>query len=42
VTVNPEVKRTRVFKRGISNGLKDSIPLGGQFIPSSILGANLE
>jgi len=31
-----------VFKRGTSNGLKTSIPFGGQTVPISIVGVKLE
>jgi hypothetical protein len=30
------------LRRGISKGLKGLIPLGGQFIPKSMFGDNLE
>jgi hypothetical protein len=39
--VAPEVNNIRVFNRGTSNGLKTSIPLGGQILPISIVGAKL-
>jgi len=42
VTVSPEVNKIRVFNKGISRGLKGVTPLGGQFIPISILGDSLE
>ena len=41
VTVSPDVNRISVFKRGICNGLNGEIPLGGQFIPNSVVGDNL-
>lgn len=41
VTVAPEDKRIVVFNKGIWNGLKGWIPKGGQYIPISIVGANL-
>jgi len=41
VTVIPEDNKIAVFKRGIIKGLNGVIPIGGQFIPSSIAGDNL-
>jgi len=41
VTVIPDVSKITVFNSGIWNGLKGVIPIGGQFIPSSILGDSL-
>lgn len=42
VTVNPDESKIKVFNKGIWRGLNGLIPLGGQFIPSSIDGDNLE
>lgn len=42
VTEIPEVIKIIVFNKGILNGSKISIPLGGQFNPNSKLGDNLE
>jgi len=39
VTVAPEHKSIKVLSKGISIGLKTSIPLGGQIVPISIVGA---
>lgn len=39
--VIPDDSRIRVFKRGISKGLKGIILFGGHIAPSSIVGANL-
>jgi hypothetical protein len=39
--VIPEVNKIRVLRRGICTGLKGKIPLGGQIIPSSIVGERL-
>ena len=41
VTVTPEAKRTAVFKRGMANGLRGSMPVGGQQHPISGVGARL-
>ena len=41
VTVAPEAKRIAVFNRGIWNGLNGTIPVGGQQLPISTVGANL-
>ena len=41
VIVAPEQSRIKVFTRGISKGLKASIPFGGQTFPTSIVGAML-
>lgn len=37
----PEVNKIIVFNNGIVKGLKDLIPIGGHFIPSSIIWVNL-
>lgn len=42
VTVTPEARRTAVFSRGTSNGLRVVIPVGGQQPPNSGVGAKLE
>lgn len=42
VTEIPDVIKIIVFKRGILNGLKISIPQGGQFNPNSKVGDILE
>lgn len=42
VTVIPEVIKMIVFNNGILNGSKIWMPVGGQFIPNSKVGANLE
>jgi len=42
VTVAPLDSKIVVFKRGTSNGLMLEIPLGGQTLPSSILGLKEE
>jgi hypothetical protein len=42
VHVAPDVKRINVFKKGTSQGLKHSIPLGGQIEPISGAGFTLE
>lgn len=42
VTVTPEARRTAVFRRGTSNGLRGVMPVGGQQPPSSGVGARLE
>jgi len=39
--VTPEDRRTAVFRRGIENGLRGQIPVGGHEQPNSIEGANL-
>lgn len=41
VTATPEARSTAVFSKGIENGFKGSIPIGGQQQPSSGLGARL-
>jgi hypothetical protein len=41
VTVTPEVNKIAVFNRGTWNGLKIRIPIGGQILPSSIVGERL-
>lgn len=41
VTVIPEDNKIAVFNKGISNGLKGKIPLGGHNIPISIDGDKL-
>ena len=41
VIVAPEQSNIKVFTRGISKGLKASIPFGGQTFPISIVGAML-
>jgi len=41
VTVTPLARRTAVFKRGMANGFKGSIPVGGQEQPNSGVGARL-
>jgi len=41
VTETPEVNKIIVFNKGIWNGLNGVIPIGGQFIPNSILGDRL-
>lgn len=38
----PEASRTEVFKSGTSRGLRGLIPIGGQQLPSSGVGARLE
>jgi hypothetical protein len=42
VTVAPDDSRIIVFSSGISNGLRGSIPAGGQCAPSSTVGASAE
>ena len=42
VTVAPERSKISVFKKGISQQLKGSIPFGGQIAPTSIVGERLE
>lgn len=42
VIVAPEVNKINVFNRGISHGLKISIPSGGQTPPIPMSGAMLE
>ena len=42
VTVTPDASRTAVFSRGTSNGLSTFTPVGGQYPPSSGVGARLE
>lgn len=42
VIVTPEAKRMVVFNRGTSNGFSGVIPIGGQYPPSSGVGAKLE
>ena len=42
VTVAPELSRITVFRKGISQALKGSIPIGGHTEPNSIEGAILE
>jgi len=42
VTVAPDVRRIKVFKKGTSHGLKHSIPFGGQIAPNSGAGFTLE
>jgi len=41
VTVHPDNNKIRVFKKGISHGLKTCIPLGGHIEPISTVGAKL-
>lgn len=41
VTVTPEASSTAVFSKGMENGFKGSIPIGGQQHPNSGLGASL-
>lgn len=41
VTVTPELSRMAVFSKGIWNGLKAWIPIGGQALPISTAGAKL-
>lgn len=41
VTVTPDANNTAVFSRGIENGFRGQIPVGGQAQPISILGARL-
>jgi hypothetical protein len=41
VIVAPDVNNINVFNNGTSNGLKTSIPLGGQIVPISMVGAKL-
>ena len=41
VTVIPDANNTTVFSSGTLHGDKGLIPVGGQFLPSSIVGANL-
>lgn len=41
VTVIPDASRIAVFKSGICIGLNGLIPIGGQIIPNSIVGASL-
>jgi|TARA_B110000503_G_scaffold98921_1_gene148124 hypothetical protein len=41
VIVDPERSKRRVFNKGISKALNTSIPLGGQMLPISIVGAKL-
>lgn len=38
----PEVNKIIVFNNGIKNGLNTIIPIGGHFIPNSILCVNLK
>lgn len=38
----PEASRTGVFRRGTSNGFSGVMPAGGQYPPSSGVGARLE
>lgn len=38
----PEVNKIIVFNNGIINGLNTLIPVGGHFIPSSIIWVNLK
>lgn len=38
----PEARRTDVFSKGTSRGLRGLIPVGGQQPPSSGVGARLE
>lgn len=42
VTLMPEAKSTMVFNKGTLKGLNGSIPTGGQILPISKSGANLE
>lgn len=37
----PEASRTVVFRRGTWKGLRGSIPVGGQHVPNSAVGAKL-
>ena len=37
----PDPRRTAVLRRGIENGFKGSIPVGGHIHPSSGVGARL-
>lgn len=38
----PEANKTDVFRSGTSRGLRGLIPIGGQQLPSSGVGARLE
>ncbi len=38
----PEARRTDVFKSGTSSGFRGLMPIGGQQLPSSGVGAKLE
>lgn len=42
VTVTPEASRTAVLRSGTSKGSKAVMPVGGQWPPSSGVGAKLE
>ena len=42
VTVNPDVSKTMVFSRGISNGSSGLIPLGGHWRPRGCDGLRLK
>lgn len=41
VTVTPDASSTAVLRRGTWNGLRGSMPVGGQWLPSSTVGARL-
>lgn len=41
MTDNPDDSKMRVLRSGICRGLKGWTPLGGQFMPSSIVGESL-
>lgn len=41
VAVKPDLTRIAVFTKGIWNGLKGVIPMGGQIFPSCTSGFNL-
>ena len=40
--VAPDTKRMMVFNKGIDQGLKTSIPTGGQELPKHTLGTSAE
>lgn len=42
MTVTPEARRTAVLSSGTSNGSNGVMPVGGQWPPSSGVGAKLE
>lgn len=42
VIVTPEANRMAVLRSGTSNGSRGEIPVGGQQLPSSGVGARLE
>lgn len=42
VMETPDARRTDVFRRGTSSGLRGVIPVGGQHPPRSCVGTKLE